>query len=162
MHESLHDSISPRVVTTGGDLFNAEVMVHRGNESAHEFRRIIAPEFERDSLDEDKSREQSSCDVFLLAIRKKPEANFSSHKVNRNQDLALGVTMEVDTISLSRQRKLIRICFSKFKAKPLQSHSANLTVVTRHDDPLDEVVHLVPVIALGQRSSNPFRSDVKQ
>jgi hypothetical protein len=34
--------------------------------------------------------------------------------------------------------------------------------MTRHDDPLDKVVHLVPVVALGQRSSNPFRSDVKQ
>ncbi len=34
--------------------------------------------------------------------------------------------------------------------------------MTRHDDPLDEVVHLVPVIALGQRPSDPFRSDVKQ
>jgi hypothetical protein len=98
----------------------------------------------------------------LLAIRKKPEANFSSHKVNRNQDLALGVTVEVDTIFLSRQRKLICISFGEFKAKPLQSHSADLTVMTRHDDPLDEVVRLVPVIALGQRPSDPFRSDVKQ
>ncbi len=34
--------------------------------------------------------------------------------------------------------------------------------MTRHDDPLDEVVHLVPVVALGQRSSDPVRSDVKQ
>ncbi len=34
--------------------------------------------------------------------------------------------------------------------------------MTRHDDPLDEVVHLVPVIALGQRLSDPFWSDVKQ
>ncbi len=33
---------------------------------------------------------------------------------------------------------------------------------TLGDDPLDEVVHLVPVIALGQCSSDPFRSDVKQ
>ncbi len=121
MHESLYDSISPRVVTTCGDLLNTEVMVHRRYESAHEFRRIIAPEFARDPFDEDESREQSSCDVFLLAIRKKPEANLSSHKVNRDQDLALGVTMEVDTISLSRQRKLICICLSEFKAKPLQS-----------------------------------------
>jgi hypothetical protein len=34
--------------------------------------------------------------------------------------------------------------------------------MTRHDDPLDEVVHFVPVIALGQRASNSFRPDVKQ
>jgi hypothetical protein len=149
MHESLYDGITSRVVTTSGDLFNTEIMIHRRYESAHEFRRIIASEFERDPFDEDESREQSSCHVFLLAIRKKPEANFSSHKVNRDQDLALGVTMEVDTISLSGQRKLICIGFSEFKAKPLQSHSADLTIMTRHDDPLDEVVHLVPVIALG-------------
>ncbi len=34
--------------------------------------------------------------------------------------------------------------------------------MTRRDDPLDEVVHLVPVISLGQCTSDPFRSDVKQ
>jgi hypothetical protein len=34
--------------------------------------------------------------------------------------------------------------------------------VTRHDDPLDEVVHLVPIIALGERTSYPLMSDVKQ
>ena len=55
-----HDSISPRVVTTCGDLFNAEAMAHRRYESAHEFRCIIAPEFEGDSFNEDESREQSS------------------------------------------------------------------------------------------------------
>jgi hypothetical protein len=60
MHESLHDGVSPRIVTTCGDLFNAEVVVHRRYELAHEFRRIVAPEFERDSFDEDESREQSS------------------------------------------------------------------------------------------------------
>jgi hypothetical protein len=162
MHESLYDSIASRIVTTSGDLFNPEIMIHRRYESAHEFGRVVAPELERHSLDEDKSREQSSCDVFLLAIRKKPKANFSSHKVYRNQDLAFGVTMEVDAVFLSRQRKLVRIRFSEFKAKPLQSHPADLTVMTRHDDPLDEVVHLVPVIALSQRSSDPFWSDVKQ
>ncbi len=70
--------------------------------------------------------------------------------------------MEVDTILLSRQRELICIRFGELKAKPLQSHPADLTVMTRHDDPLDEVVHFVPVIALGQRASDPFRSDVKQ
>ncbi len=60
MHESLHYGISPRIETTFGDLFNAEVVVHRRYEPAHEFRRIITPEFERDSFDEDESREQSS------------------------------------------------------------------------------------------------------
>jgi hypothetical protein len=60
MHESLYDGITSRVVTTSGDLFNAEIMIHSRYESAHEFRCIVAPEFERDSFDEDESREQSS------------------------------------------------------------------------------------------------------
>ncbi len=34
--------------------------------------------------------------------------------------------------------------------------------MTRHDDPLNEVVHLVPVIAFGQRASDSFWTDVKQ
>ncbi len=54
MYESLYDGITSRVVTTSGDLFNTEIMIHRRYESAHEFRRIIAPEFERDSFDEDE------------------------------------------------------------------------------------------------------------
>ena len=70
--------------------------------------------------------------------------------------------MEVDTILLSRQRELVCIRFSELKAKPLQSHPADLTVMTRHNDPLNEVVHFVPIIALGQRASNSFRSDVEQ
>ncbi len=101
MHESFNDGIASRVVTTRGDLFNAEVMAHRRYEFAHEFSRIVASEFKWDSFYEDESREQSSLHVFLLAIRKKPEAHFSSHKVHRDQDLALGVSMEVDTIFLS-------------------------------------------------------------
>jgi hypothetical protein len=60
MHETLYDGITSRIVTTSGDLFNTEIMIHRRYESAHEFRRIIAPEFERDPFDEDESREQSS------------------------------------------------------------------------------------------------------
>jgi hypothetical protein len=102
MHESFHDGIASRVVTTCGDLFNTEVMVHRRNEPTNEFRCIVASEFKWDSFDEDESREQGSRHVFLFAIRKEPKAHFSSHKVNRDQDLALGVTMEVDTVSLSR------------------------------------------------------------
>ncbi len=70
--------------------------------------------------------------------------------------------MEVNTVSLSRQRELICIGLSKFEAESLQPHPADLTVVTRHDDPFDEIVHLVPVVALGQRASNSFRSDMKQ
>ena len=58
-------------------------------------------------------------------------------------------------------RKLVCIRLSELKAKPLQPHPADLAVVTRHD-PLDEVVHLVPIIALGERSSQSFWSDVKQ
>lgn len=70
--------------------------------------------------------------------------------------------MEVDAISLPWQRKLVCIRLSEFKAEPLQPHSADLAIMTRRDDPLNEVVHLVPVIALGQRSRDPFWSDVEQ
>ncbi len=100
---------------------------------------------------------------FLVCDSEEAKAHFPSHKVNRNQDLALGVSVEVDTVSLSRQRELVFISLSELKAKPLQTHPADLTVMTRRDDPLNEVVHLVPVISLGQCMSNdPFRSDVKQ
>ena len=34
--------------------------------------------------------------------------------------------------------------------------------MTRHDDPFDEIVHLVPVVALGQRSSHSFCSYVEE
>jgi hypothetical protein len=102
MHESFHDGIASRVVTTCGDLFNPEIMVHCRYESAHELGRIVAPELKWNSFDLNESREKSSRHVFLLAIRKEPEAYFSSHKVYRDQDLALGVSMEVDTIFLSR------------------------------------------------------------
>ena len=57
---------------------------------------------------------------------------------------------------------MVCIRLSELKAKPLQPHPADLTVMTRSDDPLDEVVHLVPVVSLGQCTSDPFRSDVKQ
>jgi hypothetical protein len=52
MHESLHDGVTSRVVTTSGDLFNPEVVVHRRDDSTHEFRSVVASELERDSLDE--------------------------------------------------------------------------------------------------------------
>jgi hypothetical protein len=80
----------------------------------------------------------------LLAIRKKPEAYFSSHKVYRDQDLALGVTVEVDTRFLSRQWELVCVRLSELEAEHLQTHPADLTVVTRHDNLFDEIVHLVP------------------
>ncbi len=70
--------------------------------SAHELGRIVAPELERNSFDKNESREKSSRHVFLFAIWKESEACLSSHKVYRDQDLALGVPMEVDTIFLSR------------------------------------------------------------
>ncbi len=70
--------------------------------------------------------------------------------------------MEVNTVSLSWQRELICNGLSEFEAESLQPHPADLTVVTRHDDPFDEIVHLVPVVALGQRTSNSFRSDMEQ
>jgi hypothetical protein len=98
----------------------------------------------------------------LLAVRKKPEANFSSHKIDCNQDLALGVSMEINAVPLSRQWELVRIGLSEFEAESLQPHPADLTVVTRHDDPFDKIVHLVPVVALGQCPSNSFRSDMEQ
>ncbi len=162
MHESFHDRIASRVVTTCGDLFNPKVMVHCCYESAHELGCIVTPELEQNSFDKDESRENSSRHVFLLAIGKEPEAHFSSHKVYRDQDLALGVSMKVDTIFLSGQWELVCIHLGEFKAKPLQPHPADLAVMTQHDDPLDEIVHLVPIIALGERSSYPFWSDVKQ
>ena len=52
MHESLHDGVTSRVVTTSGDLFNPEVVVHRRDESTHELWSVVASELERDSLDE--------------------------------------------------------------------------------------------------------------
>ncbi len=55
-----YDGITSRIVTTCGDLFNTEIMFHRRNESAHEFRRIVASELKWDSFDEDGSREQGS------------------------------------------------------------------------------------------------------
>jgi hypothetical protein len=96
------------------------------------------------------------------AIRKKSKANFSSNKVNCDQDLALGVSMEVNTVLLPRQWELVCIHLSEFEAEPLQAHPTDLTVVTRRDDPFDKIVHLVPVVALGQCASNSFRSDVEQ
>ncbi len=100
----------------------------------------------------------------MLAIRKKPKAYFPSHKIYRNQDLALGVSVEADTIFLSRQWELVCVRLGEFEAaEPLQTHPADLTVVTRHDNLFDEIVHLiVPIIALSQRSSYPLCSNVKE
>ena len=57
---------------------------------------------------------------------------------------------------------MVCIRLGELKAKPLQPHPADLTVMTRHDDPFDKIVHLVPVVALGQCTSNSFRSDMEQ
>jgi hypothetical protein len=92
----------------------------------------------------------------LLAIRKEPEAHFTSHKIYRDQDLALGVSVEVDTVLLSWQRKLICVGLGELKAEPLQTHPADLTVMTRHNDLFDEIAHLVPIVTLGQCSSHSF------
>jgi hypothetical protein len=162
MHESLDDGIASRVVTTSGDLFNPEVVVHCRDESTHELGRVVAPELKWDSLDKDKPREKSSGHALLLAIRKEPKAHFTSHKIGRDQDLALGVSVEVDTVSLSWQRKLICVRLSELEAEPLQTHLADLTVMTRHDDPFNEVVHLVPVVALAQCSSHSLCSYVEE
>jgi hypothetical protein len=70
--------------------------------------------------------------------------------------------MEVNAVFLSGQRELVCIGLSEFEAESLQPHPADLTVMTRHEDPFDEIVHLVPVVALGQRTSNSFRSDMEQ
>ncbi len=154
MHESFDDGITSRVVTTSGDLFNPEIVVHCRDESTHELGRIVAPELKRDSLDKDKPRKKSSGHALLLAIRKEPKVHFTSHKIYRDQDLALGVSMEVDTVFLSRQWELICVRLSELKAEPLQTHPADLTVMTRHDDLFDEIVHLVPIVTLGQCSSH--------
>ncbi len=154
MHESFDDGITSRVVTTSGDLFNPEIVIHCRNESTHELGRIIASELKWGSLDKDKPREESSGHAFLLTIRKEPKAHFASHKIYRDQDLALGVSVEVDTVLLSRQWKLICVRLSELKAKPLQTHPADLTVMTRHDNLFDEIVHLVPIVTLGQCSSH--------
>jgi hypothetical protein len=52
MHESLHDGVTSRVVTTSGDLFNPEIVIYRQDESTHEFWSVVASELEWDSLDE--------------------------------------------------------------------------------------------------------------
>ncbi len=113
-------------------------------------------------LDEDESREKSSRHAFLPAIRKEPKPNFSSHEIDCDQDLALGVSMEFNAVFLPRQWELACIRLSEFEAESLQPHPTDLTVVTRHDDPFDKIVHLLPVIALGQCASNSFRPDVEQ
>jgi hypothetical protein len=108
------------------------------------------------------AREKSPGHAFLLAIRKKPKAYFSSHRIYCDQDLALGVSVEVDTIPLSRQWELIYVRLGELEAEPLQTHPADMTVVTRHDNFFDEIVHLVPIMALGQRSSYPLCSNVEE
>jgi hypothetical protein len=153
MHESLDDGIYSRVVTTSGDLFDSEIVVHCRNQSTHELGRIIAPELKRGSFDKDEPREKSSGHAFLLAIRKEPEACFLSHKIYRDQNLALGVTVEIDTVLLSWQWELFCVRLSELKAEPLQTHPADLTVMTRHDNLFDEIVHLVPIVTLDQCSS---------
>ncbi len=57
---------------------------------------------------------------------------------------------------------MVCIRLSEFEAEPLQPHPTDLTIVTRHDDPFYKVVHLVPVVALGQCASNSFQSDMEQ
>jgi hypothetical protein len=67
--------------------------------------------------------------------------------------------MEIDTILLPWSWELICIHSGELEAEPLQTYPTDLAVVTRHDDdPFDKMVHLVPIIALGQRSSYPFWS----
>ncbi len=58
----------------------------------------------------------------MLAIRKKPKAYFSGHKIYRDQDLALGVSVEVDTIFLSWQWELVCVRLSELEAEPLLTH----------------------------------------
>jgi hypothetical protein len=62
--------------------------------------------------------------------------------------------VEVDAVLLSRQWELICVRLSELKAEPLQTHPADLTVMTRHDDLFDEIVHFVPKVTLGQCSSH--------
>jgi hypothetical protein len=75
------------------------------------------------------SPEKSSGHVLLLAIQKKPKAYFSGHEIYRDQDLALGVSMEVDTVYLSWQLELVCVRLSELEDEPLQTYPADLTVV---------------------------------
>ncbi len=139
-------------------------MIHCRDESAHELGRVPAPELKRYFFDKDDHKEKSSGHVFLLAIRKKPKAYFASHKIYRDQDLTLGVFVEVYTIFLSRQWELVCVRLGELEAEPLQTHPADLTVLTRHDNLFDEIVHLVPIKALDQRhyhfiSTLPLKRD---
>ncbi len=84
MHESIDDGITSRVVTTSGDLFNPEIVVHYRDESTHELGRVVAPELKWDSFDKDKPREKRSGHALLLAIRKESKAYFTSHKIYRD------------------------------------------------------------------------------
>ncbi len=58
MHELLDDGVTSRFVTTSGDFFNPEVVVHCRDESAHELGCVVAPELKRDSFDKDEQREE--------------------------------------------------------------------------------------------------------
>jgi hypothetical protein len=110
------------------------------------------------------SLERRALDTFscLRFGRSQRQTSRVTNKIDCKQDLALGASMEVNAVLLSRQRELVCIGLSEFEAESLQPHPADLTVVTRHDAPFNKIVHLVPVVALGQCTSNSFRSDREQ
>ncbi len=64
---------------------------------------------------------------------------------------------EVDSIFLSRQWELVCVRLGELEAEP----PADLTIVTRHENLFDEIVHLVPVVALGRCLSYPLWSHVE-
>ncbi len=103
MHESLEDGITSRVVTTSGDLFNPEIVVHCRNKYTHELGRVIAPELERDSFDKDEPNQREELWTRFLACDSEEAKRILLESRDLSQDLALGVSVEVDTILLSRQ-----------------------------------------------------------
>ncbi len=69
LHIALYDCVRSRVVRCGGELGDAEIAIHGGYYTFHELTSFVIPKYEWDTLLKDKSRELSSRDVFLLAIR---------------------------------------------------------------------------------------------
>ncbi len=144
MHESFYDGITSRIVTARGDLFNTEIVVRRRYESIHELRRIVASEFKWDSFDEDESREQSSCLTRSLACDSEEAIGILLESQDRSRPGSRPWRVHGSRYRISVEVVEAGFRLSEFKAKPFQPHSADLTGITRHDDPLDEVVHLVP------------------
>ncbi len=57
LHETLYNRVGSRVVRSGCDLGDAEVVIHGGYYAFHEFARFVIAKYEWDTLLEDESRE---------------------------------------------------------------------------------------------------------